>query len=99
MDFHLRRNTISGHVTVDRNTKEEMYFTEFWNGEGLEIEFLSGRKEKRVSLSRDELEVLCAVARYLEFVDEECIQERTKEFEKDEDLTYKITAKLKNYLT
>lgn len=71
MKNNIRRNTISGEITVDGLVEGFVVFTEWNNGEGFDFEVMDEnyKSEKKISLHCDELEAMAALALHLGFLD------------------------------
>jgi hypothetical protein len=56
MSSNLRKDSMTGVIEYEGLSKVNLHFSEWWNGEGLDIEF--GEEEKRIHLHTDEIHAL-----------------------------------------
>ena len=59
-----------------------LYFSEWWNGEGMDVNFTNDR-DKIISLHSDELEVLVVAAKIVGLIDFKSIKRRIKQVKKE----------------
>lgn len=87
MKSDFRRNTVSGLVPIDGLHEGQVYFSEWWNGEGISFEITDkdGISNKKVlELSQDEIETLTSIFKYLGLFDDDAVKENLIKWKKEE---------------
>ncbi len=92
MNLQITRDTISGIIDVDEDTK--LSFTEWWNGEGIDLHFNGDGEFSVWEMSKDDLSAICTLAIYLGFVDEKTLKENIESFRTQEKNPKLIKGKL-----
>lgn len=78
----FRKNAVVGLVEHDGLAKVSLHFSEWYNGEGADFEFL-GDDRKKFSLHTDEIHALIVASRLLGMVDSTEIEEDVQKIKQD----------------
>ena len=79
----IRDNAIVGMINFeDALVPTSLYFSEWWNGEGMDVNFTNDR-EKIISLHSDEIEALVVAAKIIGLIDFKSIKRRVKQVQKE----------------
>lgn len=66
MKADFRRNTVSGLVPINGLHEGQVYFTEWWNGEGISFEIIDkDSNQKVIELRQNEIEAITSIFEYL----------------------------------
>ena len=79
---NIRKNGIVGVVETDNLIPVNLHFSEWWSGEGLDLNFLN-EKNKSISLHMDEIETLTIAAFLCGMIDIKEIKKQAKRIEED----------------
>ena len=79
----IRDNAIVGMISLeDALVPTSLHFSEWWNGEGMDVNFTNDR-EKIISLHSDEIEALVVAAKIIGLIDFKSIRKRVKQVQKE----------------
>ena len=87
MKADFRRNTVSGLVPIDGLHEGQIYFSEWWNSEGISFEITDkdGVSNKKViELSQDEIETITSIFKYIGLFDDDTVKENLIKWKKEE---------------
>ena len=87
MKADFRRNTVSGLVPIDGLHEGQIYFSEWWNGEGISFEITDkdGISNKKVlELSQDEIETITSIFKYIGLFVDDTVKENLIKWKKEE---------------
>ena len=78
----IRDNAIVGIINFeDALVPTSLYFSEWWNGEGMDVNF-TNEQGKAISLHSDEIEALVVAAKIVGLIDFKSIKKRVKQVQK-----------------
>jgi hypothetical protein len=81
----VRDNAIVGVISFeDSLVPVTLHFSEWWNGEGLDANFVN-EAGKTISLHMDEIEALVVAAKIVGLIDFKSIKKRVKQVRKEAD--------------
>ena len=81
----IRDNAIVGVINFeDALVPTSLHFSEWWNGEGMDVNFTNER-DKTISLHSDEIEALVVAAKIVGLIDFKSIKKRVKQVRKEAD--------------
>lgn len=79
----IRDNAIVGMINFeDALVPTSLHFSEWWNGEGMDINF-TNEPNKTISLHSDEIEALVVAAKIIGLIDFKSIKRRVKQVQKE----------------
>lgn len=79
----IRDNAIVGMINFeDAMVPASLHFSEWWNGEGMDINFTNDLN-KTISLHSDEIEALVVAAKIIGLIDFKSIKKRVKQVQKE----------------
>lgn len=79
----IRDNAIVGVINFeDALVPTSLYFSEWWNGEGMDVKF-TNESNKTISLHSDEIEALVVAAKIVGLIDFKSIKKRVKQVRKE----------------
>lgn len=81
--IEIRDNAIVGMInSEDALVPTSLHFSEWWNGEGMDINF-TNEPNKTISLHSDEIEALVVAAKIVGLIDFKSIKRRVKQVQKE----------------
>ena len=98
MKADFRRNTITGLVPIDGLHEGQIYFSEWWNGEGISFEITDkdGISNKKVlELSQDEIETITSIFKYIGLFNDDTVNENVSKWQKEEKEKIEMINKFK----
>ena len=79
----IRDNAIVGMINFeDAMVPASLHFSEWWNGEGMDVNFTNDR-QKIISLHSDEIEALVVAAKIVGLINFKSIKRRVKQVQKE----------------